>query len=761
MTAMKKMNSRVLSGLIAVLAGLAGAGVAQAAPDAEPGVARISVMRGNVSTLRGDSGDWVASTVNAPVAAGDRVSTGDRSRAEIQLDFANLLRLDERSEAKIADNTNAHIQVQVARGLVNFTVLKGSEAEIEIDTPNLALRPRREGSYRILVNSDEETQVIVRSGEAEITTPQGSTTVHQGEMITVRGTDNPQYQVLDAPRNDEWDNWNKDRDHAIQNASSWQHTNRYYTGAHDLDTYGRWNNVEGYPSAVWVPAQGPGWAPYRDGRWVWEPYYGWTWVSYEPWGWAPYHYGRWFFSGNLWCWYPGPVIVNYRPIYAPAYVSFFGFGFGGHTRVGFGFGGGFGTIGWLPIGPHDSFIPWYGGNRNHFHAVNVTNVTNINNITNINAGISPVRPLLNPDGRHAVVSNLNGALSNERVRAGMSTMTAESFGNGRVPKGQQPIGVSALREGQMVAGNLPVVPTRQSLRATDIQVHPSTVRTAPANTQRFYSRGPMPSPPHPFNEDAAQLQRSIQQQQKTMQPLGRGGNTTTGNPGTPGNVGTRTSRVVTLGRGQTGEQPPSGNAGGNRVGNPTSGNVNPSTPPEQPQGWKRFGSGNPPQQTPPSRSRIQYSNQAPRQGQSQPPAPQQQTQPNGYRPFTPPPTPRTNERVSPPPPPQPQQRSPAPRESSPSSQRPPLELKKPIVTQRPSNPPKGYTNSGGGYGVQRSNQRADTGGGYRGSTGGNHNSRPSYQSSGSSGSSGRSSSGSSGRSQSSSSGSHSSSKGRP
>src|SRR5579862_3063261 len=53
-----------------------------------PGVARLSVIQGNVSTQRGDNSEWVAATVNTPVAVGDRVSTGPDGRAEIQLDSA-------------------------------------------------------------------------------------------------------------------------------------------------------------------------------------------------------------------------------------------------------------------------------------------------------------------------------------------------------------------------------------------------------------------------------------------------------------------------------------------------------------------------------------------------------------------------------------------------------------------------------------------------------------------------------------------------
>ena len=59
----------------------------------ERGVARISITGGEVSVRRGDSGDWVAAVVNAPLMVEDRVSTGTGSRAEVQFDSANLVRI--------------------------------------------------------------------------------------------------------------------------------------------------------------------------------------------------------------------------------------------------------------------------------------------------------------------------------------------------------------------------------------------------------------------------------------------------------------------------------------------------------------------------------------------------------------------------------------------------------------------------------------------------------------------------------------------
>src|SRR6202034_4094545 len=169
---------------------------AQTQADANaPGVARVSYMKGDVSTQRGDTGDWVALTQNSPVSQGDKVATGQNSRAEFQLDYADILRLSNNATANITNLSRGSIQVQVGQGLASYSVLKGGEATAEIDTPNTAIRPSSEGEYRIQVNSDSETVITIRRGSADVSTPDGSTHVEQGQMITVEGTDNPQYKT--------------------------------------------------------------------------------------------------------------------------------------------------------------------------------------------------------------------------------------------------------------------------------------------------------------------------------------------------------------------------------------------------------------------------------------------------------------------------------------------------------------------------------------------------------------------------------------
>jgi hypothetical protein len=525
--------------------------------EVSPGVGRISLIHGDVSTQRGDSGDWAAAALNQPIVSGDQVSTGERSRSEVQLDHANILRLGDSSQAKIATLTRTQIQVQISQGLADFNVFKGSEADVEIDTPNVAIRPNlREGIYRIEVNSNGETQLIVRKGEAEISTPQGSTRVEKGQSVTVRGSgDDTQYKIAGAPSKDSWDSWNSDRNGLIRNAQAWSRTNQYYVGSEDLDAYGRWITVPDY-GPVWAPTVAVDWVPYRAGRWVWEPYWGWTWVSYEPWGWAPYHYGRWFRYQASWVWWPGPVYGyrHYRPLWAPAYVSFFGFG--GNWGVSFGFG----SVGWLPVGPCDPYFPWYGRYRSHFNVVNVTNITNIYNIRKGQRfdGIAPLRG----GNRH---SNLRLAMNDEHVRRAISNVPAEHFGTGRVRA--TAVDGKVFRDGRMMRGNLPVVPTRQALAVTDRAANPSTLHR---QQERFFMKS-RPATPMAFDRQATEVQQSIQRSGR-FTPI-RSGNREAVNLGSRDqNAAAQGDRRTTLpARVQRGDNT-------DRNGNPGR------------EGWQRFGS---------------------------------------------------------------------------------------------------------------------------------------------------------------------------
>lgn len=408
------------------------------------GVARISLMNGEVSVKRGDTGDLVAAAINAPLMVSDRILTAAGARAELQFDSANLLRMAGNSEVRLSELEWQRYMIQIAGGTVMFRVLRNSEAQVELNTPSVALRPMKKGEYRITVREDGSTEITVRSGELEVFTPRGSERLKSGRTMLARGaSDNPEFQVVNAPERDEFDRWNQDRDRYFERSRAYDYVSSDIYGAEDLDNNGYWTNYPQY-GRVWVPRVATGWAPYRNGRWVYYDWYGWTWVSYDSWGWAPYHYGRWFYDASFgWGWWPGGV--GRRHYWRPAYVSFFGWGGGGGG--GFSLGFGFGNVGWVPLAPYEPCYGWWGRNRyNGFRNNNyIHNTTIVNNV------------------------NITNIYRNARVDGGITSVGAGDFGRHGI-RGDNYVRtrMSDLQGAGMVRGNLPVAPERGvSTRFTD------------------------------------------------------------------------------------------------------------------------------------------------------------------------------------------------------------------------------------------------------------------------------------------------------
>lgn len=95
------MRLRTSTKLLAIAFLLCGFGWAQEDGPGR-GVARISLINGDVSVRRGDSGDWIAAALNAPLVISDHVVTGPSSRTEIQFDYANILRLAANAEVGLS-----------------------------------------------------------------------------------------------------------------------------------------------------------------------------------------------------------------------------------------------------------------------------------------------------------------------------------------------------------------------------------------------------------------------------------------------------------------------------------------------------------------------------------------------------------------------------------------------------------------------------------------------------------------------------------
>src|SRR5262249_29155876 len=105
---------------------------AQDPDDLKRGVARISLINGDVNVRRGDSGDWVAGVINAPLLTDDRISTGPNSRAEIEFDAANVLRIGANADLHLSQLEYTRYQMELGRGTATFRSLHNSDINIEI-----------------------------------------------------------------------------------------------------------------------------------------------------------------------------------------------------------------------------------------------------------------------------------------------------------------------------------------------------------------------------------------------------------------------------------------------------------------------------------------------------------------------------------------------------------------------------------------------------------------------------------------------------
>src|SRR5580700_5215338 len=92
------------------------------------GVARLSIVQGNVSMRHGDLGELAPAGNNIPLVVTDRVVTGDAGRAEVQFDFTNMIRLAPSSEVRLSELEFKKYQVQVAAGTTEFRVLRDNDA---------------------------------------------------------------------------------------------------------------------------------------------------------------------------------------------------------------------------------------------------------------------------------------------------------------------------------------------------------------------------------------------------------------------------------------------------------------------------------------------------------------------------------------------------------------------------------------------------------------------------------------------------------
>jgi hypothetical protein len=347
---------------LALCAGLVVAGAPLRAPadeDEAEGFShtppRLALVEGEVSFWRPGMEDWTPARVNLALAAGDALLGGNGARLELQVGPRAFVHAGEATRLGLVRLDADALSLRLDAGTVSLE-LPGLAAgqHLEVGTPHATLRVEQAGSYRVEVDG-EASRFTSRDGHASVTPTAGApVALRTNEQLVVTGTDPPVSEAAPAP--DAWDRWSFARTDEQLDPPSEQYVPAGIYGAADLDRHGTWRVVPSY-GPVWLPrGVRAGWLPYSTGRWLSDPWYGWTWVDDAPWGWAPFHHGRWVWVSGYWAWCPGPIGV--RPWYAPALVAF-----PRGSQAGPGFRSGPATVRWVALGWGEPLTPWWGPPR--------------------------------------------------------------------------------------------------------------------------------------------------------------------------------------------------------------------------------------------------------------------------------------------------------------------------------------------------------------------------------------------------------------
>jgi hypothetical protein len=469
-----------------------------AAVDPPSRVGRVAALLGTVSFHTADETEWQAATQNYPVTSGNDFWTEPSSAAEIEVDATHLA-MDQDTEFDVDtldDHTIASTLPQGAVYLRIRNVLAGDTTSVT--TPRGVVTVTAAGRFEIVAGDAEQpTRLTVLDGAADFAI--GNLTLHVAphQTASITGSDADTFQGSVGVEVDDpflTAQLAKEKPPAPRHVAV--NTVAYtpppvvenMTGYDAIRDTGDWVQTPQY-GHVWYPPVARDWVPYRHGHWAFVAPWGWTWVDEASWGFAPFHYGRWVQVENRWGWIPTEpgVVVQpdyVRPVYAPALVSFVNVGaVGVGVAVGVAAGVALGaSVGWIPLGPREAYVPPFRASPDYVRNVNVTqvkNVTNITNVTNVTNTTTTINNYVNRNA--ATVVPATAMTASQPVAAAAQHVTPQQLAAARpVPVSQAPVAPTLA-----TAGVTPVV-------AKQMNIAPAP--NAPAAPARPAAPGPVGAP---------------------------------------------------------------------------------------------------------------------------------------------------------------------------------------------------------------------------------------------------------------------------
>ncbi len=257
------------------------------------GAQRMMAMPGTVNYVEGQAninGEALPSgpqSMNTKVLAGETLSTGMGSKAEMLLMPGVVLRIGDNSALRMVSPMLTNAQVDLTRGTAILEVGQiGKEARLAVSVHGADILLERKGLY--MFNADQPN-VAVYDGKAAVRFGDRSADVYKGEQLALQPGVKLKTESFNIKQEGELYAWSKLRSQYMA-------------------------EVTGSESQAMV-AYNPYWA--YGPAWYWDPYF-------DSWLWGPWGYGLGvgFYGGGF---YPG----------------FYGHGFYGHGYYGHGVAGGY------------------------------------------------------------------------------------------------------------------------------------------------------------------------------------------------------------------------------------------------------------------------------------------------------------------------------------------------------------------------------------------------------------------------------------
>ncbi|MBI5773419.1 MAG: FecR domain-containing protein [Verrucomicrobia bacterium] len=172
---------------------------------AKPGSNLLLSMEGKVEVAEKGTEAWKPARLKQPLVYGDRVRTGAKSRAIIQLESRLLFRMNELTLVEIQPQKQASEKptLDVARGAIYF-FSRSKPDTMHLRTP-VATGAIRGTEFNVTVADDGKTVLTLLEGEVALTNALGAVELKPGEQGTVQAGQAPaKSPVLDAAAIIQW-----------------------------------------------------------------------------------------------------------------------------------------------------------------------------------------------------------------------------------------------------------------------------------------------------------------------------------------------------------------------------------------------------------------------------------------------------------------------------------------------------------------------------------------------------------------------------